>query len=564
MFESDAMERPADRPRFEGQVLSWTSLCVFGLWFAVAAIVVALYGGTALDDFFITYRYAQNFAAGVGFVFNEGQRVFGLTEPAHGFVLALGSATTRIPPPWLGAASTALSLLALGWLLTRGARSAGRVPEALVAGTLLITMPVFWGNRGAGVLPGLALLAAAAALRHRPWLAGVLAALAPGFRPELALGVLLLFTLLLVEERRRVLRFLLAAALVGTAGLLACALWFDTALPITLGAKQSFADWNPAARASGRHFWPAMLPVLEKFWAATWLLFLIAALLGCLLLLRRGTVTEKVLVALGLALVVIYPLLGVPFFEWYAIPTVVAAVLGFTHFAFAAGRSWVAWRMPRSSKLAIAGAVAIPAAILLLALPPIRTLAEALRRPAISRTYLSYRETGEWIRAHSTETARVASLEVGTLAYFADREVVDLLGLVTPQALDNVRDRTVLETLRRDPTDFFVLTTGLEGLIGPVRTLPWFVEQAFADALGPIGGQRVADTGRRLLAFPEYAVERVGETVGSYARDEAGLLARGDEARVLAQESAALAARVDAFAARLDALAARLPASPAD
>ena len=71
-------------------------------------------------------------------------------------------------------------------------------------------------------------------------------------------------------------------------------------------------------------------------------------------------------------------------------------------------------------------------------------------------------------------------------------------------------------------------------------------------------GQRVADAGRRMLAFPGYAIDRVSESVGSYARDEAGLLARGDELRTLAQENAALAARVDALAARLDAVAARL------
>ena len=46
------------------------------------------------------------------------------------------------------------------------------------------------------------------------------------------------------------------------------------------------------------------------------------------------------------------------------------------------------------------------------------------------------------------------------------------------------------------------------------RTLPWFVEAAFAKALGPVAGQRVADAGRRLLAFPEYAAQRVTESVG--------------------------------------------------
>jgi ubiquinone biosynthesis protein UbiJ len=63
----------------------------------------------------------------------------------------------------------------------------------------------------------------------------------------------------------------------------------------------------------------------------------------------------------------------------------------------------------------------------------------------------------------------------------------------------------------------------------------------------------MADTGRRLLAFPGYAAERIGDSVASYARDEADLLARGDEMRAFAEQNAALAARVAALEARIDA-----------
>ena len=59
-------------------------------------------------------------------------------------------------------------------------------------------------------------------------------------------------------------------------------------------------------------------------------------------------------------------------------------------------------------------------------------------------------------------------------------------------------------------------------LKGLAETLPWFVERAFAEALGPIAGQFLADTGRRMLAFPGYAGERVGDSVASYVRDEVG------------------------------------------
>lgn len=90
-------------------------------------------------------------------------------------------------------------------------------------------------------------------------------------------------------------------------------------------------------------------------------------------------------------------------------------------------------------------------------------------------------------------------------------------------------------------------------------TLPWLVEQGFAQALGPIVGQRVADAGRRLLAFPEYAASRIGDSVAGYARERSGLLATGDEGTAFATDVGELASRADALAARVDALAERLP-----
>src|SRR5271170_2946280 len=47
-------------------------------------------------------------------------------------------------------------------------------------------------------------------------------------------------------------------------------------------------------------------------------------------------------------------------------------------------------------------------------------------------------------------------------------------------------------------------------------TLPWFVEDIFARALGAIGGQTIADLGRRLLALPGYAAQRFGNSFTSY------------------------------------------------
>src|SRR6185295_14766383 len=88
------------------------------------------------------------------------------------------------------------------------------------------------------------------------------------------------------------------------------------------------------------------------------------------------------------------------------------------------------------------------------------------------------------------------------------------------------------------------------------QTLPWFVEAAFARALGPIAGQRVADAGRHLLAFPAHAATRLADSAGRYARDEAGLVVRHDELRLMTEQTALLAQRVDALEARVAALTA--------
>jgi ubiquinone biosynthesis protein UbiJ len=83
------------------------------------------------------------------------------------------------------------------------------------------------------------------------------------------------------------------------------------------------------------------------------------------------------------------------------------------------------------------------------------------------------------------------------------------------------------------------------------QTLPWFVERAFAKAFGPVVGQRLADAGRSILSLPGYVGEHLADNVVSYARDEAGLLARGEEARAFAAQNADLAQRVDALAQRI-------------
>ena len=66
------------------------------------------------------------------------------------------------------------------------------------------------------------------------------------------------------------------------------------------------------------------------------------------------------------------------------------------------------------------------------------------------------------------------------------------------------------------------------------RTMPWFVEETFAKRARPDRWASAPPTpAGGCSRFPEYAAQRLAESAGSYARDEAGLLARGVDARRL-------------------------------
>jgi len=178
----------------------------------------------------------------------------------------------------------------------------------------------------------------------------------------------------------------------------------------------------------------------------------------------------------------------------------------------------------------------------------------------------------QWARsslaAHAGRVFRIAVAPVATSLR------IDASGSIEPaSSADGAPDLTLklspwnVPAFLAEPTRWDALVTAdgdpalAATLKGLAETLPWFVERAFAEALGPIAGQFLADTGRRMLAFPGYAGERVGDSVASYVRDEVGVAATAGEARSMGDEIAATASRVDALAARVDALGARLPTS---
>ena len=441
------------------------------LWGLMALAWTWKLQGRAQDDLYVTYRYAHNLAAGQGLVFNPGERVFGLTEPGLGLLLGLAHRLTGVAIPWLGTLSTAAALVLLAQLLYAEGRERGRAGEALVAGSLLLGCSYVWAAHGAAAPLVLAVLALAARIAgERPVAAGALAGLAVWLRPDAGVGVAALAALLVWEGRRLPVRYLAAASALVALGCLVAWAWFGQVLPVTLAAKRVMAETSPEIWG-GAGFWARARPVLPRHLGPLWEWIVALGLLGHAAWFRSAGRVGRLLASYSLALAVVYPLLGVPYFLWYTVPTAVGAIYGLAALAGAGGRLLAARVRHEGRRPVVAGLVA--AAVL--ALPLASWLPRSWRWASRfdGHAHLEvYRQAALWMRDHSALEADVAYVEIGVLGFYSERPLRDLLGLVTPESIPYVAARDLVGAFLVRPTEFVVLHE--RGRMVPLASQPWF------------------------------------------------------------------------------------------
>jgi arabinofuranosyltransferase len=439
----------------------------------VTGLLVVHLAGRGLDDFFITYRYALHLVRGQGFVFNLGERVFGLTNPGFALLLAGLGRLVPLALPALATVVFGLALLGLAGLLLRGAARQGRLAEGLAGGTLLVTSSYLWAQQGGEGIPMLALLALAAELsRRRPLWAGLVGGFAAWCRPEAALGVAFLCLLVWAEERRFPWRLAGAASGVTAAGLGLAGWYFGTPLPNSLAAKQAMAAGISGSWAGPVRFWLRSVRLVARHLGPLWAPAVGLGAAGQVPLFAWGGRAGRVLVLLSASLAILYPLSGVPFFPWYTLPMAVAVLYGIAHLVGAAVRA-ILRRWGSAPRLAVvAAAVAgclLAAPVGLSVLPASWHWHRVFNWPAFMERY---RKAGEWLAASSPPAATVAYYEVGALGYFSERTVIDLLGIVSPEVLPWVRRGDFEGAMLARPADFAVLDSARGGLMP--SGAPWF------------------------------------------------------------------------------------------
>lgn len=405
------------------------------VWVALAAVLIAAFHDLRHDDAYITFRYGQNLARGLGWTFNPGELMQGATSPGQALIAAglyqlVGQQALPSAMASLGALAAALQ----GALASRLTAPFCGWRFGLVAG--------FAAALGAGVgVEWLALetpLALAAALgallaaeRSRWRLTGGLVAVAALLRPDYHLLALLLLAAGWWCCRRRILP--------------AVGVWAALSLPWILFATVYFGSWLPQSAATKFDQVPmavylfhelvavpgavAFLGAGEATWSLPaellragvfWLLVAAGAWAGWR---RNRLFVVPACFLVGHALV--YAWMG-PFLahRWHLQPQVTLAAL----FALA---GLLAVRTPPTRR-------AIHLLILGLALSwGLRTAALAADHAGnywLGARDQAYLQVVAWLQANAAPDDAVAALEVGTLAYWSDRRMVDLGGLITPRA----------------------------------------------------------------------------------------------------------------------------------
>ena len=155
-----------------------------------------------------------------------------------------------------------------------------------------------------------------------------------------------------------------------------------------------------------------------------WALLSFAALGAILLCKNRLAIITLVFV---ISLLGFYGLLNIPNYHWYYAPFFLFALI-FASFAI----EWLVLKCWQTKKLSFKSLVSF-ALIFCLGFYFKNTMPweSGFRNEA-------YIQMGQWLKANTPENASVAMVEIGTVGWYADRRIIDILGLTNPFNADYI------------------------------------------------------------------------------------------------------------------------------
>ena len=401
-----------------------------------------------VDDAFITFRYVDNFIAGKGLVYNDGERVFGVTTPMYVVWLSL----LRVVAPQFDVVSLSIRANVIPYCFfviamwkTASKLGIGSAVSLLLA-FVLAYHPRFITVSLSGMETFLFLALCLWSLffaLNRQWLAGgVCASLAALARPEGVFVVAATVAHCLWVDRRA-LKKQIVIPLVLLLWVIPSWIYYGSPIPNSVVAKAAPLYPLPF----GYSFW-LMMDYFERIF---WLglpsgVFGISPFIGGLLVLPLAALALRgwsgdsfrsffPVVSSSAMILLFYVAANPLIMSWYwpiiGLNFLVLTVFGLTFLWREKKWIWNAWMQSFVGLMVIIWLVCSWTAIV----PEWREFKDVARgRNDALRRVLTYRDAALWLNENRADK-RVAAPEIGALGYYFRGSILDVCGLVSPEAI---------------------------------------------------------------------------------------------------------------------------------
>lgn len=439
-----------------GWVLFLSAVCI--------RLVFHLYSGFITDDAFITFRYAENIANGIGFVFNPGERVLGTSTPLFTLLLSL-CALLRVGLPL---ASVSVSLIAAGLtaiLVYRLTIEYGLTRLAWLPPLIYILWPRSIAAETCGMETALFTLLVTGTFflyrLKRYDFALILASLALLCRPEGAIVMAIITVAVIFRGGKAAIpKFILPLLLLASWSLFSLG-YFGALVPNSIPAK--LALYSETGSGSSLEHAAYLFALHSPFgWISTLL-----AMAGVILLaVRRRLPVPEILLVLIMLLFLTFS--HTHLFFWYVVPiypiySILVAVPLLTfldalpHFQ----------RHKRLAALAVGIVIAIP-----LIAATVST-AESYRseQDVLERVH---KRIGLYLAENVKHGGLVAAEDIGYIGFYSGATILDRDGLVSPEAIPyNISGRYI--QLIEDARPEWLVAAANSRLSGFLKD-PWLID----------------------------------------------------------------------------------------
>lgn len=393
------------------------------------------------EDFYITLRYAENIASGRGFVYNPGEHVLGVTTPLYALLLALIKWVGWNPvagAKGIGIVSDALA----AFFTYRLSRVIGRPVAGMCAVLCLMLGPtnLIWSTKGmeVGLVAAVAAGTWCAWAEKRELAAWCGAAILVLLRIDgIALAVIMLIATMVIRRQMPWRGLGLFVILIAPWALFAMHT-FGSAVPLSLSAKlRVYAKLIPGTFPQLRPFLGLILHNPLGLICAIGTLCFVGFTVSRRSALPEQQARDRILLPCLIWICTHYAgmaLSHVVLFGWYFVPpTPIYYLVAFTGWSAAVGALTVAGSSQLLSTPSRTGGIVLAVAFLVAAVVTPRvyhTLQEGQRVERDLRIPI-----GLWLRNNARPSDSVMLEPIGYIGYYSRLRVIDVIGLVSPEAL---------------------------------------------------------------------------------------------------------------------------------